>query len=91
MTEDDALKAMAAIDGQNDGTETRAAIVEVLHRRLLESPDDFWEEYFTRLDAVVPDATRQLAAKLLISGEVDENTSFGEAKKILNRHYAPKQ
>lgn len=83
MTIDDALKAMAAIDGQHDGSEARAAVVESLYHKLLESPEEFWEFYFDTLSAAEPNPYRELAERLLQSGLVDEETTFGDMPAIL--------
>ena len=89
MTIDEALQAMSCLDGQQDGTSDRAALVEKLYRKLLEDPETFWEEFFSRLDAVQPNSARNLAMKLLISGEVTSETTFEEAEKLLANYYRP--
>ena len=83
MTVDDALKAMGAIDGQHDGTADRAAIVETLHRKLLEDPEEFWDAYFTNLDATRPNPYRDQAVRLLCSGAVNDETTFGDIPAVL--------
>jgi hypothetical protein len=83
MTIDDALRAMAVIDGQNDGSQARAALVEALHRKLIEAPENFWEEFFAMLDAAQPSPTRQIAEHLLRSGAVTTEMTFGDVPAIL--------
>ena len=83
MTVDDALKAMATIDGEYDGTEARAVIVEALHWHLLESPEDFWEFYFETMNAAYLNPYRLLAERLLRSGAVTEETTFGDIPALL--------
>jgi len=60
VTIEDAVQIMGVIDGLRNGTSSRAAIVETLHSKLLEEPEDFWECYFEMLSAENPSHFRQL-------------------------------
>jgi hypothetical protein len=83
MTIDDVLRTMAVIDGQNDGSQARAVLVEALHLKLLEDPENFWEFYFDTLNAAHPSPYRILAERLLRSGAVNEETTIGDIPAIL--------
>lgn len=83
MTVDDALKAMAAIDGQNDGSNMRKALVEILYRKLLDDPENFWETYFEAMSETRPNDYREQAKRLLRSGVVTEDTTFGDIPTII--------
>ena len=84
MTVTDALKAMATLEGQRDGSEARAAIVEALTERLLKDPEEFWDSFFETMSTLDPSPERVVAEKLLRSGVVNpETTTNGELRKIL--------
>lgn len=83
MTVDDALRAMATIDGQNDGSEARMVLVEALHRKLLENPETFWEFFWESVIAATPNHVREQAERLLRSGVVTEETTFDDIPAIL--------
>jgi len=76
MTVDDALLAMARADELHDGTEASAVIVEALHQKLIESPDDFWDAFFGVLNDLRPDPLRAVAERLLRSGAVTDDTTI---------------
>ena len=84
MTVDDALKAMAVLDGQQDGTEARALIVKALTKQLLQDPERFWDFYFETLNTANPSPYKRLAEELLKGGAVDETTTFGEAFALVD-------
>ena len=89
MKVEEALLVMARIDGQADGTEARAALVAELYQKLMKDPENFWEEFFTQLDAATPNATRELAEQWLRDGVANESTTFAEADELLKKYYAP--
>ena len=91
MTVDDALRAMAVIDGQRDGGHSREAIVEMLHAHLLKSPEDFWERYFEVMDAVVPNQMRDLARELIMTGELTSDSSIADLDVVLTRRFGQKE
>lgn len=81
MTPENALKWLAVIEGLNDGTPSRARIVQHLKRVLRTDPDSVFEEMQNLL--MMDDPTRRQAERLLRSGAVDENTRFDELPGIL--------
>lgn len=83
MTVDDALIAMARTDELDDGTDARAVIVEALHRKLLEDPENFWDAFFEALNELRPDPVREVAERLLRSGAVTEDTTIADIPVIL--------
>lgn len=83
MTIDDALKVMSSIDGQNDGSETRMAIAEALHHKLLEDPETFWELFWESVSRAAPNHIREQAERLIRSGAVTEETTFSDIPAIL--------
>jgi hypothetical protein len=91
MTVDDALLAMARADELHDGTAARAVIVEALHHKLLEDPENFWEAFFEALNELRPDPMRELAERLLRSGAVHELTRISDIPAIVADEYLSKQ
>ena len=83
MTVEDALKAMTAIDGQNDGSDARMALAEALYLKLLEDPENFWEFFWESVNARQPSHARELSERLLRSGAVTEATTFDDIPAIL--------
>ena len=60
MTINDALLAMARIDGLHDGTPERTMVAEALHRKLIEYPETFWDEFFAVVNPPREEALNQL-------------------------------
>jgi hypothetical protein len=83
MTVDDALKALATIEGQRDGTEARAIIVAALTEQLLKNPEEFWDVYIDTMSALDPSPFRALAERLLRSGAVHGMTTIADLPAIL--------
>jgi hypothetical protein len=83
MTVDQALQAMAAIDGQRDGTEARAVLVAALNQKLLTDPEHFWDFYWEAVNRARSNHFRDLVERLLRSGSVDETTTLEEIPAIL--------
>lgn len=72
MTVESALGIMAVIDQHGP------IVAGILHRKLIESPETFWEEFFSLLNP--ENAIRELAVELLESGEV---TTFADLPSLL--------
>jgi hypothetical protein len=83
MTIEDALKAMACIEGLYDGTQKGAEMIGRLVVELIERPDTFWEVYFETVSADNP--TRKQAETLMRGGKITPATTFGQALHILTR------
>lgn len=83
MTTDEAVKLMATIDALYDGTEERMALVKKLHSTLIEAPDTFLETFYEALNGENGNHYRDLAERLLRSGAVTEETTFGDIDAIM--------
>jgi hypothetical protein len=71
MSIDDALKALATIEGQRALTE-----------QLLKNPEEFWDVYIDTMSALDPSPFRALAERLLRSGAVHGMTTIADLPAI---------
>lgn len=87
----DALKAMTVIEGRYDGTEASAELVKALYEKLLCDPENFWEEFLTMVSNTLPNEVRDLAEKMIRSGEIEEHSTIADVKAALERHLSVKK